>query len=42
MVCSVVISTMENNDLGRRHNGVREGAVFKKEVRNKFIEKVIF
>lgn len=42
MVYSVAISTMENNDSGRRHNVVRKGAIFKREVRNKFIEKVIF
>lgn len=42
MVCSVVIGTMENNDSGRRHKGAREGAIFKREVKNKFTEKVIF
>lgn len=42
MLCSVVISTMEKNDSGRRHNGAREGAIFKKKVRNKLIEKMIF
>lgn len=29
MVCSMVTSTMEENDTGKRHNDAREGAVFK-------------
>lgn len=42
MVRSMVTSTVEENDIGRRHNGAREGAAFKREVRNRLIEKVAF